>query len=172
MPHAASTTSLKPSPSSSSLSQAGQEASGSLPLHYVWLSEFLAAMMSKASLYFYNIIQKHESDAGGDAGKMSAVRSEFEHIVAYVAAAFLIVLFLWRALSMRSFHKKSDATIVALIYEVSAAEWEPFSLSGYQCPGAPYRPPTGLMSFPCIFSHPAVRILFYWDICYLCVMLR
>lgn len=55
---------------------------------------------------------------------------------------------------IRIFRKKAGAHSVSFVYEISPEVR--FSPTGFVSANAPYESPTGLNSFPCIYSYPPV----------------
>lgn len=53
---------------------------------------------------------------------------------------------------VRTFRRKAGAHSISLVYEISRDVR--FSTSGFVSANAPYEAPTGLNSFPCIYSYP------------------
>ncbi|CAG8523833.1 19827_t:CDS:2 [Gigaspora margarita] len=94
------------------------------PNNMQWLDKFLSNLTAKMTLYFMNILLEREKKFGGDSKT------------------------LWRKFSDDyNYHG-----LIVLIYEIN--ENIPFCQDGYSCVTAQYEKPTGIDSFPCIYSFP------------------
>ncbi|KAF0479661.1 hypothetical protein F8M41_023813 [Gigaspora margarita] len=115
------------------------------PNNMQWLDKFLSNLTAKMTLYFMNILLEREKKFGGDSKT------------------------LWRKFSddynyhglIRNFRGRSGAHSIVLIYEIN--ENIPFCQDGYSCVTAQYEKPTGIDSFPCIYSFPEEQPKEHWQ---------
>ncbi|KAF9177832.1 hypothetical protein BGZ50_008314 [Haplosporangium sp. Z 11] len=105
-----------------------------LPSHLLWLHRWIASEKSKMTIYFMNVLLEKERILGGDERSLWANMDPDMHGM------------------IRTFRKKSGADSVSFVYEISKDDR--FSPSGFVSASAPYDPPAGLNSFPCIYSYP------------------
>ncbi|KAL6060475.1 hypothetical protein QOT17_013504 [Balamuthia mandrillaris] len=118
---------------------------------YVWLREFNLYTTAKMVLYFFNIYKKQKLGNGKPVDMRSFTsncRPDFYSMI-------------------EGFAQKTEATSVCLMYEVPRVQEKgaEFSLSGYVLPQgaeAAHQAPTGLSSWPAIFSYPAEPRLEHW----------
>ncbi|XP_071955184.1 KICSTOR subunit 2-like [Antedon mediterranea] len=101
-----------------------------VPPLYQWLARFKAAQVSKFSLYFY-----------GSLCKQADLKGHLSNLLIDYRAKII------------AFHKKADAMNVSLVYDTNNAK-EVFKGHGYHHPDSPHEVPTGLDSYPAIFSYP------------------
>eukprot|EP00005_Dracoamoeba_jomungandri_P007713 CAMPEP_0174276972 /NCGR_PEP_ID=MMETSP0439-20130205/60677_1 /TAXON_ID=0 /ORGANISM="Stereomyxa ramosa, Strain Chinc5" /LENGTH=303 /DNA_ID=CAMNT_0015369249 /DNA_START=520 /DNA_END=1431 /DNA_ORIENTATION=+ len=108
---------------------------------FLWLRKLCRATTAKMVLYFYNIYrdQKFGNRYLDMHSLTSATRPDYVSLV-------------------ENFAQKTEAKSVCLVYSSSGLpEGVEFSVSGYSLPqGHDYSPPSGLASYPCIFSIPRV----------------
>ncbi|KAI1317932.1 hypothetical protein EDD11_007453 [Mortierella claussenii] len=102
------------------------------PNHLLWLGRWIASEKSKMTIYFMNILLEKEQAISGDERSLWANMDPDMHGM--------------------TFRKKTGAHSVSFVYEVP--QDIRFSTVGFVSAGAPYEPPTGLNSFPCIYSYP------------------
>ncbi|CAG8565502.1 5235_t:CDS:2, partial [Racocetra fulgida] len=110
-----------------------------------WLDKFLSNLTAKMTLYFMNILLEKEKKTGGDSKT------------------------LWRKFSddynyqglIRNFRGRSGAHSIALLYEIT--DDAPFCRDGYSCVTTPCEKPTGIDSFPCIYSFPEEQPKEHWQ---------
>lgn len=112
-----------------------------LPL-YLWLSEFIGTMLSKATLFFFKPLWREERMTGAPD-----MRSQ----VARLDCPFP----LW----IESFCAKTDCTFFCLV--LHAEGMTSYSPDGYECPDPSLaeiepEPLTGMKSYPVIFSVPYI----------------
>ncbi|CAG8511477.1 13846_t:CDS:10 [Cetraspora pellucida] len=115
------------------------------PNNMQWLDKFLSNLTAKMTLYFMNILLEREKKIGGDSKT------------------------LWRKFSddynyqglIRSFRGRSGAHSIALLYEIT--DDVPFCQDGYSCTTTPCEKPTGIDSFPCIYSFPEEQPKEHWQ---------
>lgn len=113
----------------------GSSKHGSLPALYQWLSKFKNLLLSKFSIYFYDILQRQASPP------------EMKSLISKTPDDFVT--------RIQTFHKKSDACHVSLVLNTHGLE-RVFP-GGYQYPGRLVETPQGLDTFPAIFSYPGDR---------------
>ncbi|KAK9695180.1 hypothetical protein K7432_013113 [Basidiobolus ranarum] len=113
-----------------------------LPNNMGWVSQFTNELMSKLTFYFQDTLLEKERILGGELKN------------------------LWRRIEpdyftlIRNFRRRSGAHSISLIYEIDSEK--PFHKKGYVCPVRDYETPTGLMSFPCIYSYPESPPYEHW----------
>ncbi|CAG8495137.1 17030_t:CDS:10 [Cetraspora pellucida] len=115
------------------------------PNNMQWLDKFLSNLTAKMTLYFMNILLEREKKIGGDSKT------------------------LWRKFSddynyqglIRNFRGRSGAHSIALLYEIT--DDVPFCQDGYSCTTTPCEKPTGIDSFPCIYSFPEEQPKEHWQ---------
>ncbi|KAF8933259.1 hypothetical protein BGZ58_006477 [Dissophora ornata] len=126
--------------SSSSSGGAGGGGAGSKgkfnlqPNHLQWLGRWIASEKSKMTIYFMDILLEKEQAMGGDERSLWANTEPDMHGM------------------IRAFRKKAGAQSISFVYEISHGVR--FSTLGLVSANAPYEAPTGLNSFPCIYSYP------------------
>ncbi|KAJ9060776.1 hypothetical protein DSO57_1027257 [Entomophthora muscae] len=107
-----------------------------------WTEKLYDHLASKMTLYFHRSLLDREKVVGGDERTLwRRPTIDFQSII-------------------RTFRKRSGAHSVAIIFEVDSSR--PFSRMGFECLMTPYQPPSGLESFPCIFSYPEDPPLDHW----------
>ncbi|KAF8974965.1 hypothetical protein BGZ46_009541 [Entomortierella lignicola] len=104
------------------------------PNHLQWLSRWIASEKSKMTIYFMENLLEKEQAMGGDERSLWASTEPDLHGM------------------IRTFRKKAGAHNITFVYEISRDV--KFSRSGFVSASAPYESPTGLNSFPCIYSYP------------------
>ncbi|KAF9930465.1 hypothetical protein FBU30_000434 [Linnemannia zychae] len=104
------------------------------PNHLIWLNKWVASEKSKMTIYFMDNLLEKEQAMGGDERSLWSGMDPDMHTM------------------IRTFRKKAGAHSISLVYEISRDVR--FSTSGFVSANAPYEPPTGLNSFPCIYSYP------------------
>ncbi|KAF9918304.1 hypothetical protein BX616_009496 [Lobosporangium transversale] len=104
------------------------------PNHLLWLSRWIASEKSKMTIYFMDILLEKEQAIGGDDRSLWANMDPDMHGM------------------IRTFRKKAGAHSISFVYEISGGMR--FSTLGLVSANMPYEPPTGLNSFPCIYSYP------------------
>ncbi|KAG0257804.1 hypothetical protein DFQ27_004926 [Actinomortierella ambigua] len=109
-------------------------ANGLVPNHIQWLSQWMTSEKSKMTLYFMEILLEKEQVLGGDERSLWAGMETDMHGM------------------IRTFRKRAGAHSVSFVYEITPEVR--FSRLGYLSASAPYTPPTGINSFPCIYSYP------------------
>ncbi|KAF9109779.1 hypothetical protein BGX27_007225, partial [Mortierella sp. AM989] len=108
------------------------------PNHLQWLNRWIASEKAKMTIYFMDILLEKERAIGGDE------RSLWAHTEPDIHGM------------IRTFRKKAGAHSISFVYEIS--QDIQFSQLGFVSANAPYEAPTGLNSFPCIYSYPPVSI--------------
>ena len=101
------------------------------PALYLWLTKYKGFLLSKFSLYFYDVLQKQTTPI-----EMKGLKAP-EDLVS----------------KLISFQKKSDAHMVTLVLDIQGLG-NSFTGPGYSLPGKTHPSPQGLDSFPSIFSYP------------------
>ncbi|KAG0268226.1 hypothetical protein BGZ95_002553 [Linnemannia exigua] len=104
------------------------------PNHLLWLHRWITSEKSKMTIYFMDNLLEKEQAMGGDERSLWAGMDTDMHGM------------------IRTFRRKAGAHSISLVYEISRDVR--FSTSGFVSAIAPYEPPTGLNSFPCIYSYP------------------
>ncbi|KAG9072564.1 hypothetical protein KI688_000335 [Linnemannia hyalina] len=104
------------------------------PNHLLWLHRWITSEKSKMTIYFMDSLLEKEQAMGGDERSLWAGMDPDMHGM------------------IRTFRKKAGAHSISLVYEISRDVR--FSTSGFVSANAPYEAPTGLNSFPCIYSYP------------------
>ncbi|KAF9971995.1 hypothetical protein BGZ73_004943 [Actinomortierella ambigua] len=107
---------------------------GLVPNHMQWLGQWMTSEKSKMTLYFMETLLEKEQVIGGDERSLWAGMETDMHGM------------------IRTFRKRAGAHSVSFVYEITPEVR--FSRSGYLSASAPYTPPTGINSFPCIYSYP------------------
>ncbi|KAG0223821.1 hypothetical protein B0O80DRAFT_496757 [Mortierella sp. GBAus27b] len=105
-----------------------------LPNHFQWLNRWIISEKAKMTLYFMDTLLEKEQALGGDERSLWAGIDPDMHGM------------------IRTFRRKAGAHSISFVYEVPPDIR--FSTSGFVSANAPYEPPTGLNSFPCIYSYP------------------
>lgn len=105
------------------------------PALYPWLNRFKNLLLSKFSIYFYDILQRQSTP------------QEMKSLISKTPDDFVS--------RIQTFHKKTDACHVALVLNTQGLEG--VYPGGYQCPGRLVETPQGLDTFPTIFSYPGER---------------
>ncbi|XP_048729248.1 KICSTOR subunit 2-like isoform X2 [Ostrea edulis] len=114
----------------------GSSKHGSPPALYQWLTKFKNLLLSKFSIYFYDILQKQASPP------------EMKSLISKTPDDFVT--------RIQTFHKKADACHVSLVLNTQGLD-RVFP-EGYQYPGRLVETPQGLNTFPAIFSFPGERL--------------
>ncbi|KAF9354394.1 hypothetical protein BGX26_007788 [Mortierella sp. AD094] len=104
------------------------------PNHLLWLNRWIASEKSKMTIYFMDILLEKEQAMGGDERSLWANTEPDLHGM------------------IRTFRKKAGAHSISFVYAIS--QDIRFSRLGFVSANAPYEAPTGLNSFPCIYSYP------------------
>ncbi|GJJ76837.1 KICSTOR complex protein C12orf66 [Entomortierella parvispora] len=104
------------------------------PNHLLWLGRWIASEKTKMTLYFMDNLLEKEQLLGGDERTLWANMDPDLHGL------------------IRIFRKKAGAHSVSFVYQISPEVR--FSPTGFVSANAPYESPTGLNSFPCIYSYP------------------
>ncbi|XP_041360889.1 KICSTOR complex protein C12orf66 homolog isoform X2 [Gigantopelta aegis] len=118
-----------------------QSKSSTVPALYLWLLKFKGLLVSKFSLYFYDVLSKQSSSV------------EMKTLTAKASEDFVA--------KMITFQKKSDATSVCLVFDTTGVR-DKFTGPGYHHPDKFVEPPRGVDSFPAIFSYPGDRPTNHW----------
>ncbi|XP_013389810.1 KICSTOR complex protein C12orf66 homolog [Lingula anatina] len=113
----------------------------SMPALYQWLVRYKAALVAKFSLYFYETLSKQ------------APPGDLKALIAKTPVDFYARIV--------TFHKKSDASHVSAVFDTSGLE-EPYRGPGYHHPLKIVESPTGLDSYPAVFSYPGERPAAHW----------
>ncbi|XP_033096186.1 KICSTOR complex protein C12orf66 homolog [Anneissia japonica] len=113
-----------------------------VPPLYQWLARFKAAQVSKFSLYFHDSLSKQALST-----------SEFK--------GHLANLLVDHRAKIIAFSKKADALNVSVVYDTNNAI-EVFKGHGYHHPYSQHEVPTGLDSYPAIFSYPEEKPIRLW----------
>ncbi|KAG9286772.1 hypothetical protein G9A89_012322 [Geosiphon pyriformis] len=108
-----------------------------------WLRKYHCNLTAKMTLYFTSALLEREMTMNGD----------FKNLWRKIDAENYYEL-------IRNFKKKSGAHSIALIYEVT--DDIQFQPHGYICNDVHYEKPTGINSFPCIYSYPKEQPLEHW----------
>ncbi|KAI7831141.1 hypothetical protein BC939DRAFT_221003 [Gamsiella multidivaricata] len=104
------------------------------PNHLQWLGRWIASEKCKMTIYFMNVLLEKEQAMGGDERSLWAnIEPDLHGMI-------------------RTFRKKAGPHSVSFVYEISRDVR--FSAMGFVSANAPYESPTGLNSFPCIYSYP------------------
>ncbi|KAF9327951.1 hypothetical protein BGZ91_001216 [Linnemannia elongata] len=104
------------------------------PNHLLWLHRWIASEKSKMTIYFMdNLLEKEQAMGGDERSLWAGIDPDMHGMV-------------------RTFRRKAGAHSISLVYEISRDVR--FSTSGFVSANAPYEAPTGLNSFPCIYSYP------------------
>ncbi|CAG7816681.1 unnamed protein product [Allacma fusca] len=104
-----------------------------LPILYVWIWKLKATLLSKFSLYFYEILAKNSNETYNIRLYCSKMQTDLHYKLA-------------------SFQKKSDALSVCLVFDARDVN---FHANGYQHPKRVVSSPQGLESFPAILAIPS-----------------
>ncbi|KAG0234408.1 hypothetical protein BGW42_006618 [Actinomortierella wolfii] len=107
---------------------------GLVPNHMQWLGQWMTSEKSKMTLYFMETLLEKEQVVGGDERSLWAGMETDMHGM------------------IRTFRKRAGVHSVSFVYEITPDVR--FSRLGYLSASAPYTPPTGINSFPCIYSYP------------------
>ncbi|KAF9960747.1 hypothetical protein BGZ72_006090 [Mortierella alpina] len=99
------------------------------PNHLLWLHRWIASEKAKMTIYFMDLLLEKEQAFGGDERTLWANMDPDMHGM-----------------------KKAGAHSISFVYEISSDVR--FSSTGFISANAPYESPTGLNSFPCIYSYP------------------
>ncbi|KAF9435178.1 hypothetical protein BGZ76_006760 [Entomortierella beljakovae] len=105
-----------------------------LPNHNQWINRWIASEKSKMTMYYMNTLMEKEQAMGGDERTLWANTEPDLHGM------------------IRAFRKKAGAQSISLVYEIT--QQVRFSQSGFVSANSSYEAPTGLNSFPCIYSYP------------------
>jgi len=103
------------------------------PHLYLWFTKFRAALLSKFSLYFYQVLANQTT-----GGEMRALTSKLP---------------VDQSNRLISFHRRTDAATTCIVFDATGVQ-------GYRGPGYHIQAdkkesgPTGMDLFPSIFSHP------------------
>lgn len=108
--------------------------SSSLPPLYDWLHKFKSILMSKFSLYYYSILSKQTNP------------TDFKAVCTKQTNDYLY--------KISTFHKKAKAHCVCIIFDSIG---EDYNGPGYCSPFTSHHPPSGIDSYPLIFSYPIER---------------
>jgi len=113
------------------------------PKHYVngihqWLGMFLSALVAKMSLYFYPVLKKTELETCGNCNFMSP-----KELGSKLDPDYLSVV--------DNFVQRTTALNFSLVFECKGTT---YNRNGYSCNKEDDAPPTGLNSWPAIFSYP------------------
>ncbi|KAK3576014.1 hypothetical protein CHS0354_014856 [Potamilus streckersoni] len=111
------------------------------PALYQWLLKFKCLLVSKFSLYFYDVLAKQ------------TVPNEMKILTAKSTEDFVTRII--------SFQKKTDASNISLVLCTHGME-EGYTKPGYLHPGRQPNSPTGLDSYPAIFSYPGEHPVSHW----------
>lgn len=111
------------------------------PALYYWLMKYKSLLVAKFSLYFYDILSKQTTAV--DMRSLSAKNTED-----YVAR-------------ITAFQKKTDALNVSLVLDISGIE-DTYKGPGYHHPDKQVETPTGVDSFPAVFSYPGEHPTHHW----------
>lgn len=103
------------------------------PALYIWLTKYKGFLLSKFSLYFYDVLQKHTTN------------NEMKGLITKATEDFVARLM--------TFQRRSDAHYVSLVLDVQSLGSSYIS-PGYNHPEKNHTTPQGLDSFPSIFSYP------------------
>lgn len=114
----------------------GSSKHAPLPALYNWLLKYKQVLLSKFSLYFYDLLQKQTH------------QSEIKTICSKLSDDFINRII--------TFQRKSDATHVSLVLDTQGIQ-QRCKGSGYHFPKKYTEEPKGLDSFPAIFSYPPDR---------------
>eukprot|EP00455_Lapot_gusevi_P055064 TRINITY_DN8924_c0_g1_i1.p1 TRINITY_DN8924_c0_g1~~TRINITY_DN8924_c0_g1_i1.p1 ORF type:complete len:466 (+),score=40.01 TRINITY_DN8924_c0_g1_i1:96-1493(+) len=117
------------------------------PAIVTWFASFCGALLSKATLYFFDFIREKATE------NKENLSSQLARLPINYAAA------------IEAFANKTNAQHICLIYEADGLDYPirevdeaTGNLLAYRCPDplsdSPFEPPQGLRSFPAIFSHP------------------
>ncbi|XP_077990721.1 KICSTOR subunit 2-like [Glandiceps talaboti] len=112
-----------------------------VPPLYQWLIKYKDALMSKFSLYFHEILSKQ--------APVVEIKSLLSKLRVDYYSKFV------------SFHKKSDAFNISLVFHVSGCE-DTYKGHGYHHPESVFEPATGLDSYPAVVSYPHDRPANHW----------
>ncbi|KAG8193816.1 hypothetical protein JTE90_029550 [Oedothorax gibbosus] len=102
------------------------------PMLYNWLRTFKAALVSKFTLYFHEILSKQTT---ATEMKNFCTKASFDYFAKII-----------------SFQKKYDVACVAIVLDTNGLE--NYTGHGYNYPNKNYEAPKGLESFPLIVSYP------------------
>ncbi|KAK3087218.1 hypothetical protein FSP39_003233 [Pinctada imbricata] len=119
----------------------GGKSSG-LPALYEWLVHLKLHLLSKFTIYFYDTLQSQ------------ATPSEMKTLCNKTYEDFVT--------RIHTFQKKSDAYHVSLVLDSQDVEGQGSPTAGYTLPDRVIEAPTGLDSFPVIFSCPGEKPASHW----------
>lgn len=114
---------------------------GPFPQLYFWLLKYKAQLVSKFSLYFYDVLSKQSTP------------TEMKSLLSRTSDDFVTKII--------NFQKKTDATHISIVFDIQGVE-STYAGPGYHFPGKFSEPPRGLAGFPAIFSYPGDKPLSHW----------
>jgi len=97
-----------------------------------WLLKFKGTLLSKLSLYFYEILARNSNSAFDI--RLISTKLQTDYIS-----------------KLSNFQKKSDALAICLVFDARDIDFYP---NGYQHPVRPPEVPTGMDTFPAVLSIP------------------
>ncbi|KAL5013323.1 hypothetical protein ScPMuIL_007593 [Solemya velum] len=114
---------------------------GMWPALYQWLLKYKSLLVSKFSLYFYEILSKQ------------TVPNEMKNLITKTSEDFVSKIII--------FQKKCDAKNISLVLDIQGIE-ESYKGPGYHYPNKICEPPKGLDCYPAIFSYPQEKPSSVW----------
>ena len=112
-----------------------------VPLLFQWLARFHASLVSKFSLYFHAILSEQSTP------------SEMKNLTAKTNIDYVN--------KIASFHRRADSSYVCLMLDARGLG-ESYKGPGYHLPHVKAELPTGIHSYPAIFSYPSEFPKSHW----------
>ncbi|XP_055328186.1 KICSTOR subunit 2-like [Paramacrobiotus metropolitanus] len=110
------------------------------PALYTWFVKYQTALLAKFSLYFHDVLSKQTGLAAEFRTLLTRNNPDYYSKIA-------------------TFQRKSDASHICLVLDTNGMDYRG---PGYRFPGAEIEKPTGLDTYPVIFSYPAERPTKHW----------
>ncbi|PIK43075.1 putative UPF0536 protein C12orf66-like [Apostichopus japonicus] len=124
-----------------------------IPSLMCWLMRFYLALISKFSFYFHETLSK-QSPPADIKSHLSNLSMDYTAILR--TFPYLDSLPLSRVVT---FQKKTDANYIILVFDTHGSQ---YTGHGYHFPVGFTEPPTGLDSFPAVFSYPRDKPIHLW----------